>query len=121
MSPMDRDAALGLCRRLARADEEFPFGPGAAVFKVAGKVFAILSVDDQPGSISLKVDPGYAQVLREQYAAVTAGYHLDKRHWNTVALDGSVPDDVLEDWITDSYELVVSKLPRAQRPNSRPA
>ena len=116
---MDRAAALAVCRSLAGADEEFPFGPEAAVFKVAGKVFAILSVFDQPGSISLKCDPAFAPVLREQYAAVTAGYHLDKRHWNTVQLDGSVPREVLEDWIQDSFELVVAKLPKARRPPIR--
>jgi len=106
---------MARCRALARADEEFPFGEEAAVFKVGGKLFAIVSVDNLPSTISLKCDPGYAEVLREQYAAVTAGYHLDKRHWNTVVLDGSVPNDVLCDWIDDSYELVIAGLTKAQR------
>jgi predicted DNA-binding protein (MmcQ/YjbR family) len=81
------------------------------VFKVAGKIFAILG----DSSVSLKCDPGLAVVLREQYAAVTAGYHLNKRHRNTVQLDGSVPDDVLADWIEDSYDLALTSLSRAQR------
>ena len=91
--------------------EGFPFGEGALVFKVGGKMFAILGAD----SVSLKCDPIFAVAFREQYPAVTAGYHLDKRHWNTVVLDGSVPSDVLEDWIADSYQLVVASLTRAQR------
>ena len=95
--------------------EEFPFGPTTAVFKVGGKMFAIVSVDSRPGSVSLKCDPGYAQALREQYPAVKAGYHLDKRHWNTVDLDGSVPADTLAEWIQDSYDLVSASLPRAKR------
>jgi predicted DNA-binding protein (MmcQ/YjbR family) len=95
--------------------EEFPFGPDAVVFKVGGKIFAIVSVGDRPGSVSLKCDPGYAEVLRDEYAAVTAGYHLDKRHWNTVTLDGTVPAQLVEDWIDDSYDLVVASLPRAVR------
>ena len=115
-SGMDREAVRAACRRLAGASEEFPFGPSVAVFKVAGKVFAILSVDDaEPGSVSLKCDPGYAVALREQYPAVTPGYHLDKRHWNTVRLDGSVPEELLDEWIQESYALVVAGLTRAQR------
>ena len=112
---MDREAVRALCRGLTGASEEFPFGPTAAVFKVGGKVFAILSQDDRPGSISVKCDPGYAQALREEYPAVSAGYHLDKRHWNTVQLDDSVPDELLAEWVRDSHALVVAGLTRAQR------
>jgi predicted DNA-binding protein (MmcQ/YjbR family) len=95
------------------ATEGFPFGAGAAVFKVAGKMFAI--VEASQARVSLKCDPGYAVAQREQYAAVTAGYHLDKRHWNTIVLDGSVPSDVVREWIVDSYDLVVAGLTRAAR------
>jgi predicted DNA-binding protein (MmcQ/YjbR family) len=98
-----------------QATEGFPFGPTVAVFKVGGKMFAIVGLEGTPGSVSLKCDPGYAVALREQYPAVTAGYHLDKRHWNTVELDGSVPDDVLSEWIQDSYDLVNATLPRSKR------
>jgi predicted DNA-binding protein (MmcQ/YjbR family) len=100
---------------LPSAAEGFPFGATAAVLTVGGKMFAIVDVGDGPGSVSLKCDPGYAVALREQYPAVTAGYHLNKRHWNTVTLDGSVPDDVLDEWIQDSYALIVAGLPRASR------
>jgi predicted DNA-binding protein (MmcQ/YjbR family) len=99
------------CRALPGASEEYPFGPEATVFKVGGKMFAILSGD----GISLKCDPALAIVLREQWPAVSPGYHLNKRHWNTVRLDGSVPDTELAAWIDDSYELVVDSLSRGQR------
>ena len=107
---MDRDAVIARCRALPGAVQEYPFGPEVAVFKVGGKMFAIVGLEDTPGSVSLKCDPGYAVALREQYAAVTPGYHLNKRHWNTVRLDGSVPNDMLAEWIEDSYELVSPRL-----------
>jgi predicted DNA-binding protein (MmcQ/YjbR family) len=99
------------------ADEVFPFGVEAAVYRVAGKMFAIL-VDD-PVRLSLKCDPGEAEALRAAFPAVQPGYHLNKRHWNTVAIDGSVPDALMREWIVESYELVVAGLPKAARP-SRP-
>jgi predicted DNA-binding protein (MmcQ/YjbR family) len=112
MSSFDAAAAREHCLRLPGAYEDFPFGESVAVYKVRGKMFAILGDD----SLSLKCDPGYAVALREQYPAVTPGYHLNKRHWNSVALDGSVAGDVLDEWIQESYELVVAGLPRAARP-----
>ena len=108
---MDRDGVIQLCRGLAGVTEGYPFSPEALVFKVGGKMFAL--VDDS--SVSLKCDPGLAVALREEYPAVTAGYHLNKRHWNTVRLDGSVPDQRLAEWIEDSYELALAGLTRAQR------
>jgi len=108
---MERDQVLDCCRSLRGVTEGYPFGPEALVFKVGGKVFAIVG----DTGVSLKCDPGLAVALRETYAAVTPGYHLNKRHWNSVALDGSVPDDVLVDWIEDSYDLAVAGLSRAQR------
>ncbi|HEV7664713.1 MAG TPA: MmcQ/YjbR family DNA-binding protein [Chloroflexota bacterium] len=112
---MNRDGVLARCRALAGSTEEFPFGPTAAVFKVGGKVFSIVDLEGRPGSVSLKCDPGYALALREEYAAVTPGYHLAKRHWNTIELDGSVPDQALVEWIQDSYDLIHASLTRAQR------
>jgi predicted DNA-binding protein (MmcQ/YjbR family) len=88
-----------------------PFGPEVLVFKVGARVFAIVGDD----SLSLKCDPILATALRDTYPAVTPGYHLNKRHWNTVQLDGSVPDDALVDWIQDSYDLALAGLSRAQR------
>lgn len=90
-------------------EETFPFGEQVAVYKVLGKMFALLSVD-APLDISLKCDPDFAEVLRENYEAVRAGYHLNKRHWNTVTIDGSIPDDEIEEMIDISYRLVVAKM-----------
>ena len=108
---MDREAVVACCRSMRGATEGYPFGPEALVFKVGGKVFAIVDGD----SVSLKCDPHLALALREDFAAVTAGYHLNKRHWNTIRLDGSVPEDALRDWIEDSYDLALAGLTRAQR------
>jgi len=112
---VDRDGVLARCRALPSAAVGFPFSETEAVFTVGGKMFALVDIGAGRGSVSLKCDPGYAGALREQYPAVTAGYHLNKRHWNTVALDGSVPDELLEEWIQDSYELVLAGLSRATR------
>src|SRR3954454_24694867 len=110
LAGVDRDDALAVCRSLQGVREGYPFGPGALVFKVGGKMFAI--VVEQ--SVSLKCDPVLAVALREEYPSVTPGYHLNKRHWNTIQLDGSVPDDTLRDWIEDSHALTVASLTRAQ-------
>jgi predicted DNA-binding protein (MmcQ/YjbR family) len=95
--------------------EEQPFGPGVDVYKVAGKIFAILSPDDTPPAISLKCDPLLALELREEFEAVIPGYHLNKTHWNTVILDGTVPDREIKNMITHSFEQVVTGLPKAIR------
>jgi predicted DNA-binding protein (MmcQ/YjbR family) len=108
---MDSQAVASYCRGLNAAHEDYPFGPGTLVFKVGGKIFAIMGEQ----SVSLKCDPHVALALRENYPAVTPGYHLNKRHWNTVALDGSVPDDELRDWLLDSHALAVASLTRAER------
>ena len=114
---MDREAVVARCRSLPGASEGYPFGEGVLVFKVGGKIFAILGAT----SVSLKCDPGYAVALREEYPAVSAGYHLDKRHWNTIELDGSVPSDVLGEWIEDSHGVVMAGLSRAQRNSIDPS
>lgn len=97
------------------AYEDFPFGFDVAVYKVQGKVFALVPLASNPPQISLKCDPILAAMLRETYPAVTPGYHLNKRHWNTVVSDGSIADDEIEEWIVHSYEQVVKGLTRAQR------
>jgi predicted DNA-binding protein (MmcQ/YjbR family) len=103
------------CLALPGATEEFPFDAENSVFKVAGKIFAISRLDGRPLRVSVKCDPGLAEQLRAGYPAITPGSHLNKRHWNTVVLDGSVPDAMVRDMIEDSYDLVVSALPRAAR------
>ena len=112
---MTREQVLELCGRFPGALEDYPFGDGLAVFKVAGRMFALVSLDGDPGSVNLKCDPGLALELRAVYAAVRPGYHQNKRHWNTVELDGSIDDDELREMIDHSYKLVVRRLPRAQQ------
>ena len=104
-----------ICLDLPGAGEEFPFDDLNSVFKVAGKVFAISRLKGQPLRVSLKCDPDLAVKLRIQYPAITAGYHLNKKHWNTVVLDDSVSDQLVREMIEDSYDLVVSKLSKAQQ------
>ena len=103
------------CLSFAGAEETFPFGPETSVFKVGGKMFALSQLDAASLRVSLKCEPGLAEGLRRAHAAVLPGYHLNKRHWNTVVIDGSLPDDAVRDMIEDSYDLVMSKLPRARR------
>ncbi|MBM7774870.1 putative DNA-binding protein (MmcQ/YjbR family) [Actinokineospora baliensis] len=98
---------------------EEPFRPGVLVYKVAGKVFAILQ-GDNPAQVTLKCEPGWALELRAQFDAVIAGYHMNKRHWNTVLLDGRVPEEELRDMVEHSYDLVVAGLPKAVRANITP-
>lgn len=95
--------------------EEMPFGPDVLVYKVRGKVFALSAFKATPLRLSLKCDPLHALALRAQYLAIQPGYHLNKRHWNTVALDGSVPEDELLAMIDESYRLVARGLPKADR------
>ncbi|WP_433513626.1 MmcQ/YjbR family DNA-binding protein [Nonomuraea sp. CA-143628] len=110
-----RDRMIAACGAQPGSVEDYPFGDEVAVFKVAGKMFALVALGSLPGSISLKCDPDLAVGLRGRYAAITAGYHLNKRHWNTITLDGSVPDDELLDLVDHSYDLVVARLTRAER------
>ena len=104
-----------LCLGFAGAEETYPFGPRTTVFKVRGKIFAIAALDAEPQSISLKCEPGLALQLRANHAAITPGYHLNKRHWNTVRCDGSLPERLVRDLVEDSYDLVVESLPKRVR------
>jgi predicted DNA-binding protein (MmcQ/YjbR family) len=104
-----------LCLSFTGAEETFPFGPKTSVFKVAGKMFALTQLGAESLRVSLKCEPQLAEVLRAAHAAVIPGYHLDKRHWNTVIIDGSLPNETIRDMTEDSYDLVVSKLPHARR------
>ena len=112
---MTRDEVLAICLSLPGAEETYPFGDGVAVIKVGGRMFALVPLLEEPGSVNLKCDPARALALREMYAGIRPGYHQNKRHWNTVDLDGSVEDDVVAGLITDSYDVVVAGLPRAIR------
>ena len=104
-----------LCLRFAGAEETFPFGPETSVFKVRGKMFALAQLERKPLKVSVKCEPELAVELRSSYDAVRPGYHLNKRHWNTVTLNAGVSDQLVREMIEDSYDLVVSALPRRTR------
>ncbi len=99
--------------------EDFPFGPDPLVLKVGGKMFALVALNQNPLRISLKCDPTHAELLRDQYSAIQPGYHLNKRHWNTIILDGSIPHSEILALIDESYRLVVKGLPKSVRENLR--
>jgi predicted DNA-binding protein (MmcQ/YjbR family) len=103
------------CLAFPGAAETFPFGPETSVFKVAGKMFALSRLAQPPLQVSVKCEPLLAEQLRDAHAAVLPGYHLNKRHWNTVIIDGSIPDRMIKDMVEDSYDLVVSRLSRSRR------
>ena len=103
------------CLSKPRATEGTPFGPDVVVFKVGGKMFALASLDEVPTTVNLKCDPDLALELRDRYEQVRPGYHMNKKHWNTVELDSGIPDTELRKMIDHSYELVVKRLPNAKR------
>lgn len=113
---MTRDELLAALSAFSGATASYPFDETTRVYKVGGKIFAICGDNDDPVRVSVKCDPDLAEELREQYPnIVTPGYHLNKRHWNTVTLNDSVNDDDLRDWLAHSYDLVFRSLPRAMR------
>ena len=120
MSDVDRDGLLDLLTGMPGAVEDYPFGEEVAVFKVGGRMFALVSLEGDPGFVNLKCDPALALELRDRLPAVRPGYHTNKKHWNTVDLDGTVEADELRDMVEHSYELVVSKLPKRARPGGPP-
>jgi predicted DNA-binding protein (MmcQ/YjbR family) len=109
------DSLRRWCLARPSAVEEFPFDAATSVFKVGGKMFALTALDGRPLSVSLKCEPSLAEALRAEYSAVRPGYHLNKRHWITVTLDGSLPDELVFELVEDSYELVVDGLPKRER------
>jgi predicted DNA-binding protein (MmcQ/YjbR family) len=113
---VDKDELKTRCLALPGASEEFPFGDEVSVFKVGGKMFALSILDAEPLQVSVKCDPELAVQLRSAYPAIAPGYHLNKRHWNTITLDGSLPDEMVTDLLGDSYDLVVASLPKVRRP-----
>ena len=112
---MTTDELKSFCLTLLGSREDFPFDEETSVFKVGGKMFALSHLAGNPLQVSLKCDPDFAEHLRQSHPAVAPGYHLNKRHWNTITIDGSMSDEMLRDLIRDSYDLVVAKLPRLQR------
>ena len=105
---MDIESLREYCISKKNATESFPFGDNTLVFKTNGKIFALVNLDGDL-SINLKCDPVFALELRERYTSVIPGYHMNKKHWNTVRIDGSVPDRELYSWIDHSFDRVNGK------------
>ena len=111
------DLPDAIARFLAKpgAEETAPFGPDVLVYKVGGKMFALTVPDEFPARINLKCDPERAAVLRDEHESVIPGYHMNKRHWNTLILDGSLPSKLVKELIDHSYDLVVASLPKSKK------
>ncbi|HZR79442.1 MAG TPA: MmcQ/YjbR family DNA-binding protein [Chthoniobacterales bacterium] len=112
---MDLEQFREYCLSKAQANESTPFGEDVLVFKVGSKIFALASLDEVPARVNLKCDPDRALDLRDQYEEVQPGYHMSKKHWNTVVIEGSVPLSELRSMIDHSYELVLASLPKKER------
>jgi len=106
---MDLPDLISHCLSKPGAEESTPFGPDTLVYKVDGKIFAITSPDDFPPRVNLKCDPERAIELRDRYESILPGYHMNKRHWNTVVLDGSVPSELVRELVDHSYQLVAKR------------
>ena len=102
------------CLGKAGATEGMPFGPDVLVFKIGGKMFALAALDEMPTIVNLKCDPDLALELRDRYEQVTPGYHMSKRHWNSVEIEGGIPDAALRKMIDHSYDLVARSLPKSR-------
>ena len=111
---MNAESFRAHCLGKAAATEGTPFGPDNIVFKVHGKMFALLALDEVPPRVNLKCDPDLALELRDRYEQVRPGYHMNKRHWNTVEL-GGIPEKKIREMIDHSYTLIASGLPRKER------
>lgn len=111
---MNAEVIREYCLKKKLTTESFPFDDVTLVFKVNNKMFAILSLDGEL-RLSLKCDPEKAIELRERHPAVGPGYHLHKQQWNTISIDGSIESSLLKNWIDDSYDLIVAKMPKKDR------
>ncbi|WP_456430145.1 MmcQ/YjbR family DNA-binding protein [Rhodocaloribacter sp.] len=112
---MDVESLYRYCHARKGVTEGMPFGEGVLVFKVMGKMFALINLTRLPLSVNLKCDPLRALDLRERYEAIEPGYHMNKKHWNTLRLDGDVPADLVRELVDHSYELVAAGLKKADR------
>ena len=110
---MDLEEFRDYCLSKIAASESMPFGEGILVFKVAGKLFALAPLDEIPVTVNLKCDPDLALALRDQYDQVQPGYHMNKKHWNTVEIEGEIPDAELRKMIDHSYDVVAKALPKS--------
>lgn len=113
--PISSEEIRDFCLSKSGVDESFPFDNDTLVFKVGGKMFLLLSLDSSPIQFNVKCQPDKAIELREKYACVLPGYHMNKNHWNTIICDQLVSKSLLFDWINDSYKLVIESLPKKER------
>lgn len=112
---MELEEAIGLCLGLGSVEETTPFGPDVLVYKVKGKMFALAGETNGLGNLNLKGDPARNEELREEWEAIKPGYHMNKRHWNTITFDGTLPTALVKEMILESYRLVVAGLPKKVR------
>ncbi len=112
MKKIKLEAFLG---SLGGTEGSYPFGPDAYVFKVMGKMFALVSQNDSPARVTLKCNPSDAQALVEQFESIIPGYYMNKKHWITISLEGGVPDGLLMDLVEGSYKLIAGKLKKADK------
>jgi predicted DNA-binding protein (MmcQ/YjbR family) len=117
---MDLQQFREYCLSKPGATEDAPFGPDVLVFRVSGKIFALAALDELPATVNLKCDPDLALDLRDRFEQVRPGYHMNKKHWNTVEIETGIPDGELRRMIDHSYELVLKGLPKSARANQRP-
>ena len=103
------------CLNKKSVKESFPFGEEVLVFKVENKIFLLVSLSDSPLQFNVKCEPEKAIELREHFNCVHPGYHMNKKHWNTIIADGSVSDTTLKEWIDHSYEMILQSLPKRER------
>jgi predicted DNA-binding protein (MmcQ/YjbR family) len=106
---MNIESLREYCLSKPGAEETLPFGPDTLVYKVNGKIFLLTGLDEEQLSFNVKCDPDKAIELREEFPCVLPGYHMNKKHWNTILVDGSVSSKQLKEWIDHSYELVTVK------------
>jgi len=111
---MDIETIRDYCLAKEGTEESFPFGETTLVFKVGGKIFLLLSLDAVPHQFNAKCDPDKAIELREEYDSIIPGYHMNKKHWNTVIVDGTLPTPLIKSLIDDSYDLVKPKVKKAK-------
>jgi len=111
---MNVESLRNYCIQKKEVTESFPFDDTTLVMKVKGRMFALINLNENP-SVNLKCDPELAIELRERYSSVLPGYHMNKQHWNTIVLDGSIPTEKMKHWVDHSYDLVIKSLPNSIR------
>ncbi len=114
---MDLETIRKYCLEKESVTESFPFGESTLVFKVCGKIFLLMALDNQPLQFNVKCDPEKAEELRENYASVIPAFHMNKKHWNTIIVNGEINSKLMREMIDDSYSLVVRSLPLKDRKN----